>query len=342
LIIIIITASILFFGCSQDNEPNNKPEITELTFKTSFPVAGKQEWYLAIPVSMKIDDNNNFFICDVSQNKILHINQKGTLIKKFGRVGRGPGDLFNPIALYYKNDTIYVSEGIPHWIKWFDTKGNYINGFKVLYVAKSICMVNDKIYTSILPRDETGVTNMIFVYNKKGELINKFGEFLDFVPNLSNIISRSLLLNHNNKLYVLFAYYPVLRVYSPEGELLRELTLNKSEYRKKFPDRYKWENFKKRKDSIASSPSGLFSSYFIADNYIFIQLHNDNLIDQYDFSGNLVRRFIIPDVTEGYLHWDFQIVKENNYEYTFFIINADSKHLGNDAPHIDVYTAKLK
>jgi len=336
-IVIIIVLGNVHFGFSK----SNNPEIIELRLKSSFPVIGKQDWYLALPMSMEMDEKNNIFIADIQQSVIFHIDQKGKLIKKIGRVGKGPGDLLTPIAIYCNRDTVYVSDSMNHWIKWFDINGNYINGFKVLYPAYSICKLDNKIYTSIVPRDKTGVKNFVFVYNKKGKLINKFGEFLDFVPNLSNIISRSLLINHNNKLYVLFANYPILRVYSPEGELLRELTLNETEYRKKIPDNYKWDNFKKRNGAIRS-PVCLFSSFYITDNYIFVQLGKDHIIDQFDFSGNLVRRFIIPDATESYIQWSFQLIKKDCSEYTFFISNIDSQDINKDAPHIDVYTAKLK
>lgn len=71
--------------------------------------------------------NNQFFFSDYKTNMVYQCSNKFELIRKFGGLGKGPGDLHGPILVYPNINDLYVFEEMNQRISIFDHSAKFIN-----------------------------------------------------------------------------------------------------------------------------------------------------------------------------------------------------------------------
>jgi len=102
-----------------------------------------KDYFFKNPSCLRII-HNKIYCVDNLNHKIVIYSLGGSLIKIFGRSGRGPGDIYFPLKIVpYKND-IYLSNlnGIEH----FDRKLNFKNRIKTFLTFRQFSIFNDFIY----------------------------------------------------------------------------------------------------------------------------------------------------------------------------------------------------
>lgn len=64
--------------------------------------------YLGAPLHLTAAADGSLFVSDGLQNYILQFSRTGALVRRFGRPGRGPGELGNPLATTLIGDSVLV------------------------------------------------------------------------------------------------------------------------------------------------------------------------------------------------------------------------------------------
>ena len=81
--------------------------------------------------STVVDSEKNIYILDQKLAEIKKFDKNGKFIKSFCRLGTGPGELQQGVALLCLNDTLYVKDASSTKYSKFTSNGDYIESFMV-------------------------------------------------------------------------------------------------------------------------------------------------------------------------------------------------------------------
>ncbi len=167
---------------------------------------------------------------------------------------------------------------------------------------------------------------MIKVRDKHGKLINSFGKYLNTPSNIPKGASWCSIQIYDNKLYVLFRYFPELRVYNLDGKLISSNSLDKN-YNKYVTRHYLEETYS---NPYKPSIYFLFRGLEIVDDRIFIGLSEVYLsqkkliIDEYDLSMNKVKSYRYDGFSQHFTWYDFAVDVSRN-KLSFFVSYTDNE-----------------
>jgi len=137
--------------------------ITDTTFKQ--------------PTGMVADDNN-FYVVDTPEHKILKLNFNGQLISEFGHRGSTDGEFNYPTMIGLNNEQLLVSDTLNFRIQKLDKHGKFISTFGQLgnatgHHSRSKGIASDK-NQNIYVVD--GLFHTVQVFNNSGDFLMNFGE----------------------------------------------------------------------------------------------------------------------------------------------------------------------
>jgi len=337
IFIVYIFYSIAFQNLNENKSINasTKDEYHELNLLFSFPKENNDTTFIAYPTEMLIDEEQSIYICDNWGNKIIKFSENGNLLKIIGCKGQGPGEFLFPSSLCTDNKgNFFVIDVNNRRIQLFDKQWNYLSSFKMIKLPHDIVHYKDEIF-GITISDLEAKKHLISVYSEKGRLLREFGEYLDFSYNLTSMASKALIKFFDNKLYVLFQYYPFLKIYGLNGELVQTIEFNKLNYKELLANNY---NFAKFKKGLRVYPfKFLFRAFDVTEVGIFVGLYGEDIvIDRYDFNGKFIQRFKRTHKEEKFYLFDFRVFKANESEFKFYILNKEG------IPKVDVCIASSK
>ena len=194
-----------------------------------------------------IKHNNEFYVMDYGNNRIVILDKDGNYIREIGRIGQGPGEFFNPVDFVINsNNEIVVLDLGNSRIQILDINGKYISDFRVAFCSgwtELECDSEDNIYIN---NPHKGF--LFEVYTKEGKKIKEFGKLIKFknpgVKLKNNVVS--FMIDRNDCLYTVFPCC-VLRKYY-KFRLVKELTIENKDIdiaksvRKKYKKYFKSEN----------------------------------------------------------------------------------------------------
>lgn len=336
LSIFSITTLCLFLYLKLDAAIAQDVLTRELQLTSSFPEETDKVIF-AYPTAMEVDENGNIFICDQQLSSILKYDKNGRLFKEIGRAGQGPGEFTQQSKFCYDNEKLYVVDQANRRIQILNShNGEYISSFKTISIPFAISHIDNKLFTVLLDDNISGLIKkpkLVTIFNESGKILGGFGEYLAFVPNLTKHASHSLLKIHNKKLYVLFRYYPLLRIYSIDGELTKTIEFTEQNYSQLIPGNYEWENFKR--GSKAFPFKFLFNAFDVNEHGIFLGLYDDDIIiDRYDFEGEFQERYLRKHQTDSFYLVDFRVIAHDKEKLTFYILNIE------ELPKLDICIVK--
>ena len=82
------------------------------------------------PDSYQIDSEGNIFIFDIVESNIVKFNSNGKFLKKFGKVGLGPGEYKQADRIDIVRDQIIVCDQLTRKLIFFDNNGIFIKDVK--------------------------------------------------------------------------------------------------------------------------------------------------------------------------------------------------------------------
>jgi hypothetical protein len=151
-----------------------KPTHVEKKFKRlvlhkEIPADFDEEYFLAQPSSIVVDNDCNFFVYDRKLLKIFKFSKDFTFEKCFGSTGDGPGEYdgrgLSNSKLYISPDgNLLLSDAMHKKIIVYDTKGNFREEIRLPRYASSFHPVVDREGRFFLPSRKGGLD----VYDKKG------------------------------------------------------------------------------------------------------------------------------------------------------------------------------
>ncbi len=213
------------------------------------------KWMAAAP-------DGSIFVSNINLHNVYKFSPDGQFIKEFGQYGQGPGDMIAPNNVFILNNRYVAVEESPEVrrISIFDFSGKFVDVIKMNHYSRDIGpLKNNKIvyFYPIYPKGRADTTNwkiaktninVIDVKTRKEktlltvEVPVKVNTQFGIRANESKGSVHTHTTRDGN-LIVGVSHLPHLRIYSPEGVLIREFKLNlkpiprTEEYTKKIDER---------------------------------------------------------------------------------------------------------
>ena len=181
---------------------------------------------LAAPAAIAVGRSGNVYVFDDGNSRIVKLDRRGKFIAEFGQTNSGPGAVrpggLNDSMAVDQDENVYVSDpGTPR-VLIFNSDGRFQRSFRLPFPSTSIA-VNRKREIFLTP-DTSRPTELIYVFSDTGKFLRRFGERLIKSPgNLARNVNIAVAATDaNDNLFVAFRSWPLVRKYSPEGNLISE------------------------------------------------------------------------------------------------------------------------
>lgn len=195
-----------------------------------------------LPEDIVVDSKGNVYILDAGNHRIQKFTSDYQYLATIGRQGQGPGEFYLPSSLDIgPDDYLYVSDPQNKRIQILKPDGTEYKTIKFLNESVgsiklldsgNIIMNPTGVLMMIAFSQEKELPKLIKVFDTEGNLINEFGEQLDFKHILMNRMGNQyeFAVDEDDCIYVTFLHQNRIEKYSPKGELLwrADRTLNYS------------------------------------------------------------------------------------------------------------------
>lgn len=309
----------------------------ELIRKNSFPSPelADQGVFIVDGRSIEGDSNENIYVVDGQENRILVFEPTGRYVRSFGRSGQGPGEFQLPTKIRSGlGSRIWVWDSRNSRMQVFDGEGRYTRSQHIFRGMYSFIVDSEgRIIAATPPVDPyDDQAPLISVFSPEGKLLKEFGYRLkDFKNNLYR--TSYLAPARNDEVFLAFRNMPVIRKYSPEGDLIHEFEILDplwQDVKKHNAENQKLLDEKKRV-SWASSIKSIKTD----ESSLYVLMGIPRLeIREFDFQGRLLAIYWYPK-PEEYTWTDFTVIKSHGKKYFYVLQN----YLKSE-PRVDVYTIK--
>lgn len=180
-------------------------------------------------IMIDVDPNQNIFVLDIQNHRLLKFDQNGQLKWKTGRKGQGPGEIESPFDIKATNEGEIVIADHGGKLHYFNKDGNFQKMVKLEKIIKSIISFSNdgRIFANLWIKGRPGIAAATF--SKESNFINFFPVEYHYGPKLSPRraynLGGSFRLFHNRLFLSLPDNYEI-RVYSLEGKLLMKIRRN--------------------------------------------------------------------------------------------------------------------
>jgi len=242
-----LTLLVLFIIATGSIGLYSKEKIKTVVLEPVKAITGEKDprLYVRNYFLITTDDKMNIYVSDNQNGNILKINNRFEYERRFGRKGKGPGDLTHPFNIVYANNNIIVSDDIA--FNFFDKKGNYLNRFRKFLPYRAFTADSKYVYT-YLPRKKGAIT----VYDYNGKKIRSFGE--RFPAKISKKMSFSILsalfradiFVTKKYIYLLYLTPAIIYKYDKEGNFINKTNIGyDNEYLNKIQEELREIIYKK-------------------------------------------------------------------------------------------------
>lgn len=142
--------------------------------------------------STVVDSKGNIYILDQKLAEIKKFDKNGKFIKSFCRLGTGPGELQQGVALLCLNDTLYIKDAASTKYSKFTTNGDFIESFLAdrLVAPQFVTPVGTEFFITesmeyTLKEEKVFFSFDLQIRNSKFELVKSMrkNQFQDIGPN---------------------------------------------------------------------------------------------------------------------------------------------------------------
>ncbi|MCJ7581185.1 MAG: 6-bladed beta-propeller [Candidatus Aminicenantes bacterium] len=305
-----------------------KPPASAIELKIihSFPNDEDEndEQYLWQPHSFVQDSKGNYYITDTKANAVVIFDSSGKYLRRFGKLGQGPGDLSMPMMIQIFENLLVVYEAANRRLQYFDFQEISQKTFRLIKTYGPLVLMKDgRKLGAPLFVDKKDETMLVEVLSPEGKIINQFGTPIEFKWDQYSMNQRKLLFNSNNEIILVFRYLPILQKYSQDGRLLKDTRLE-TEFSLKL------ETINRRRNSYLPEKRvgkyAIFNNSEIVNDIIYLVNFNPpNLwIWAVDNNFDVINTYWAP-VGEKFVIYDFQPEwVDNQINFTILAIASDS------------------
>ena len=303
--------------------PKNAIELTrEFSIKSG---------HFQSPIKLAADLKGNLYASTKSARIVQKFNAAGEFLLLLGKKENGKPFFQAPYDVCAAKDYLIVHDAGKKSFEFMDFQGTFIRSQKISEFNDFALGENGRLYVAHSVQDKS--SPLITIHFPDGKE-RAFGKPLSFHHSMPILNSRSVALNENGELYVAFTYFPIIRKYSSEGELL-------AEYRIESPilkaiEKY---NLNMIGEGIADPTrrvgyKALFITMKAFGDKVYLLSHFPFLeITEIDNDGNCTATYWI-DFNDVYETIDLAIL-ELNGEKKFYVSHSY-------APHFDIDVFKKK
>jgi len=251
---------------------------------------------LAAPAAIAVGRSGGIYVFDDGNSRIVKLDQRGSFISEFGKPDSGAGAVrsggLNDSIAVDEDENVYVSDPVTPKILIFSSNGTFQRSFRLPFPSTSIA-VNRKREIFLTP-NTARPTELIYVFSETGKFLRRFGERLIKQPgSLARNMNISVVTcDANDNLFVAFRSWPLIRKYSPDGELISEnnFTIPAELISESQRKNYSLEFFAKYPDS-AFMPPLITHSISVNGRGTGHLLLNAHSIVTFASSGRVTRQF---------------------------------------------------
>jgi sugar lactone lactonase YvrE len=332
---LLIMATILFAYAFETNIFNDPPRIP-IERVAYFPndIQVENGCLLKNVGPICTDARTYIYVADWNYCTIHKFDMNGKLLSSFGNKGQGPGEFqsINSMAAF-KQGLALVDAGNMR-IVIVDSNDKQLKAFKIFKAYTGIATSEDGTSVYVTPRSTQ--SKLIEILDQSGKLLGSFGERISFNNKNSALNTTFLQRNSLGELWVAWKYFPIVRRYNRNGELLNEFTL-----RDKSLSEYVQKNHAVADSAqIGSSITlfGIISGFYVTDGRCYVLLYGKDekpRIAEYNYQGNLKAAYEIADPVDKVIFINI-IIDEQNRDKAFYILQ------GFPEARIDMFKIAIK
>lgn len=211
----------------------DKPK--KVILKEVLSIGSEDEDILYQWAGVTTDLSLNIYVTDSMDYSIKKFNKDGTLLKKVGRRGEGPGEFLAPRLIKYFNGFLYVTDQNKPGIQIFDEELNY-RGSIPLRVPVIDFKVLSKSLIAISTFDPNENSKCIYFYDEKGTLKNKveYSKFDDMSQSTLSMVEFEI--DNQNNLYIVYTFQDKIEKFDSKGKKIwTKSLLERKEVKMKKP-----------------------------------------------------------------------------------------------------------
>jgi len=281
-------------------------ETIRLGLMLSFPSEGQAGPDIFLNGAAYFDQNRegNIYVSNTKEGNILCFGPNGRLLAKLGRKGKGPGELSYITNIIAEDDFILVNDLGNRKFQLFDTSGQPRKALKIYSTYNRIVFDKNTSLIFAARMINSPDDKLIDAISLNGDLVRPFGAPMNFDKKLTLLNDVNLAFDPRGNLLVAFSFFPIIRVYSREGTLLRESHID-------------WEAMRsKERENLAGYKASLHNT---SNPYFFRVISAIRTLD------NKVYLLSLPTKSILELNADLSINRE-----FFDVQNPDPDYFAND------------
>ena len=266
------------------------------------------------------DGKQYIYVPDWNYATVYKFDMTGRILGSFGKKGQGPNEFqtVSSIASFSRGLVIIDAGNMRVSITDFD--GKQLNAFRIFKAYNAIVASHDGSRIYLASRNSQ--TKLIDVTNQDGKLLASFGERIAFKNKTTALNDVFLSRNPVGDLWVAWKFFPIIRRYGSNGDLLSEFTIQDEAI----------SDFVHSNEEVGNSIQtgyktdlmGIINGFFVTDSYYYVFLYGKNVkprIIEYNFAGKQEATYEIVDYTEKEIFVDL-VVYGKGTEKTFYVLEG--------------------
>lgn len=229
-----------------------------------------------------VDANKNFVFLDYHAHNVFIFSQDGKFIKMLGNRGKGPGEFESPLSAATDTEgRLFICDNGLRKMSIFNADYKFLKSFFIVgnhFMPDNFTVLsNNNIimagYYENFSKPCTG--NNLELYSPKGKLIKSFEPVAETASGnaLAYYSESELDIDSKGNIYSIQATNPEILRYSMHGDLLSQIQLELSNYKKPeaFPDDFYDISGEERKKHLKAYPL-VRTIYILNDRYIVLNI----------------------------------------------------------------------
>lgn len=204
-----------------------------------------QEWTLNDTfyiTAIDIDSEGRIYANDIEAHQIHIFDKNGTHVRSIGDQGQGPGEFMQPLrAVIAPDEQQFAVRDWRNRVSFFTREGEYESSFVMtgLVPTKDIAFKNDSLLVlgSFEPKTLSSGKTMHY-FTKDGEKVKSFFPMHEQAQELNITVwaDASFAIGPDNRMHALQPGYYSISIFSPDGELEREIPVSPLPEHLNLPD----------------------------------------------------------------------------------------------------------